>query len=219
MKGSQLQIQIYVNRRREELNGAVATKISEFDPSNITWVSPLEGQRFVELRDDAFLEALGLGRLREELHDYWPRGGPVWDALATVDGAGRDDVLLVEGKSHVKELRSACKASEPALTMIRRRLEETREWVDASGELNPWLTQYYQLANRIAHLRFLRLHRVDAWLVLLSFSDDVDHVSATREELEASIKTAGDALGFDLLSHPHIVHAVLASRPRKDLTG
>ena len=92
LRGSQLQTQLYVNRRADELSRVVLEalpSLGERWPS-IRWVTPLE-PGFAEPRDQAFLEALELGELSENLRQFWPKGGPVWDALAICefDGGGR----------------------------------------------------------------------------------------------------------------------------------
>jgi hypothetical protein len=102
-KGSQLQVQIYVNRRRDELEQTMRDGLETLDQAAelIEWVSPLEESRFIEYQDVAFLRAVGLERLAPELAAFWPaRGGPVWDGLARIQlRAGGEGVLLVEGKS------------------------------------------------------------------------------------------------------------------------
>ena len=98
--GSQLQIQIYVNRRQEELSLAVLNalrSLASLSP-RLRWVSPLEKNRFIEYKDVHFLRAVGLGYLAGKLSEFWPKGGPNWDALAFVeierDVYGRGVVLL-----------------------------------------------------------------------------------------------------------------------------
>src|SRR3954466_3731568 len=88
--GSQLQTQLYVNRRSEALNQAVLGALPALGDRNpsIEWVAPLEssaaGSAFIEPRDDAMLSALGLEELASALRSFWPTRGPVWDALATL---------------------------------------------------------------------------------------------------------------------------------------
>lgn len=67
--GSQLQIQTYVNRRRDELNTALSKAIPEIASrcATIEWVSPIEEDRFAEYQDAEFLSRLGLLELRREL--------------------------------------------------------------------------------------------------------------------------------------------------------
>src|SRR2546423_2873618 len=79
--GSQLQMQLYVARREEELTAAVLKALHSSGASlhRIDWVAPLERKRFSEPCDGSFLELLGLGQLRAQLADFWPKGGPRWD--------------------------------------------------------------------------------------------------------------------------------------------
>ncbi|MBW1769003.1 MAG: hypothetical protein JRJ65_18400 [Deltaproteobacteria bacterium] len=96
--GSQRQMQAYVNFRAEELSENILNvlpSLSSLNPS-INWVSPLENDKYCEYQDKAFLVAVGLGHLSDALSDFWPKGGPVWDALASVDLPDNRGVLLVE---------------------------------------------------------------------------------------------------------------------------
>jgi hypothetical protein len=78
--GSQRQIQYYVNEHRSVLNQAIR---DAFKTSfSLRWVSPLSSDGYREYWDDAFLKALGLSQHCKELNDFWPSGGPHWDALA-----------------------------------------------------------------------------------------------------------------------------------------
>jgi hypothetical protein len=111
--GSQRQTQLWVNHHPEELQRELRAVFPEFVGARIEWRSPLASDRYREHRDRACLERLGLGEHAEALREFWPRGRPVWDALATVQsGDGRSPgVLLIEGKSHSGELyASACQA-------------------------------------------------------------------------------------------------------------
>ncbi len=66
----------------------------------ISWVSPLEADRFAEHKDDDFLRVVEFERIVDKLADFWPRRGPNWDALATVESQdGSKGILLVEAKS------------------------------------------------------------------------------------------------------------------------
>jgi hypothetical protein len=68
-KGSQLQVQIYVNRSQQELERKVREELETLDQKTerFEWVSPLEVERFVEYQDVAFLRAVGLERLAPKL--------------------------------------------------------------------------------------------------------------------------------------------------------
>ncbi|MBL7177378.1 MAG: hypothetical protein ISS66_16265 [Desulfobacteraceae bacterium] len=85
--GSQLQIQLYVNRRSEELCQKVIQGLPDLASlyPRLHWISPLENDKFAEYQDTAFLKACGLKNLSAELKAFWPHRGPVWDALATIE--------------------------------------------------------------------------------------------------------------------------------------
>jgi hypothetical protein len=109
-RGSMLQVQLYVNVYPLILNARLLDGIKSLREENptITWTSPLASERFREYRDAAFLKALGLdGREhKESLFEFWPPGGPRWDALAQVKtSSGERGALLIEAKSHPGELR------------------------------------------------------------------------------------------------------------------
>ncbi len=60
-----------------------------------------------------------------------------------------------------------------------------------------WLTDYYQYANRIAHLAFLRQHGVEAWLVFLYFTGDEDMGGpASKSEWQCHIDKAHTHVGL-----------------------
>src|SRR2546429_687735 len=84
--GSRLQIQTYVNRHPEPLNAAIFEALPDLADgrARLKWVSPLEEERFAEYLDASFLAALGLAELSGMLTEFWPQGGPRWDALARV---------------------------------------------------------------------------------------------------------------------------------------
>lgn len=71
--GSQLQMQIYVNRRGEELSERLLQalpSLAELNPL-IRWVSPLESAGFAEYQDEAFLSAVGCPDAAEPLYAFW----------------------------------------------------------------------------------------------------------------------------------------------------
>jgi hypothetical protein len=98
-KGSQYQLQRYVNEFPSELERALRATIPDLAGSTITWRSPIASDGYREYRDAAFLDRIGLTELRPALLEFWPRGGPVWDGLAQVGSDPPTGVLLVEAKS------------------------------------------------------------------------------------------------------------------------
>lgn len=218
-KGSQLQVQVYVNRRQAELSTAIGDALG-LAGSSIIWVSPLEHDGFKELQDKAFLEAVGQLSAGMNLAEFWPANGPVWDALATVRVSGSPEgVMLAEGKSYPGEMRSdGCKATPDSRSKIEAALERTRGWLGA-GDSQAWMGDYYQFANRLAHLFFFReLVGVPAWLVSLCFTDD-PHCPTSIDEWRMGLAGAREALGLAGRHIPFYADVFLPARAREELVA
>jgi hypothetical protein len=135
----------------------------------IDWRSPRREDDFAEYRDSAFLRLLGLEQWNDALSAFWPSRGPQWDALGVSDAG---DILLVEAKAHVAEMCSPqSKASPESWARIEAALTETVQAFGATPRA-PWSAVFYQLANRLAHLHFLRSRGVPARLILVDFVGD-----------------------------------------------
>lgn len=218
--GSQLQFQIYVNRRHHEFNEAIAVAFHDFESdTRIDWVSPLEADQFEEYRDREFLMALDLDHLSPDFAEFWPRGGPVWDALAEVNpSSGRTTgVLLVEGKSYPSEMRShGTRAGAKSLKMIEASLARTRTWLAATHTAS-WTDDLYQFANRLAHLDFFRkVVGIPAWLASLNFIDDPHHPTSLHEWQNAMPATKAD-LDIGNADIPFYSDVYIPARPRTEL--
>ena len=200
-RGSQRQLQDYVNLFSQELSQAVRSQLPEaVRDRSIRWLSPLAGEEYREDQDGEFLERLGLGSFSKQLAEFWPRGGPCWDALGQIEarhGGELPIALLVEAKSHVPEMRSqGCQASERSLEMIQRALDEAKHWSKAAPEAD-WTGPLYQAANRIAHLYFLR-QRIGrpCFLIHLYFVDD-PYRPTSQVEWNQALEVAHRELGLN----------------------
>lgn len=163
--------------------------------ASIEWRSPLLQDGYAEYRDASFLQRLGLGQHAPALTDFWPARGPQWDALGITD---RGDVLLVEAKAHVGEMCSPpSQASGTSRERIAARLEEVAAALGAHPAHASWIERFYQLANRLAHLHFLRAQGVAAWLVLVNFvgDDEMNGPSSVRE-WRAAYQVAWHVMGL-----------------------
>lgn len=192
--GSQRQIQTYVNERTNTLSSAIAQSLSPYNlnENDIYWVSPLTGDTYSEYQDSEFLERLGLGLLAPRLLEFWPRGGPCWDALAKTEGG----CLLIEAKSHVSEIYGGgCGASSESKQKIQAALDATKAWLAVSADVD-WTGRLYQSANRYASLYFLRqIAGIPAYLVNSYFIGD-PRTPTTREDWNASIRSVNQELGL-----------------------
>jgi hypothetical protein len=237
-RGSQLQTQIYVNRRRGELDKAVLGALPDLAEQavELRWVSPLEADGFREYQDTAFLRAVGLEELATELTRFWPTGGPVWDGLAIAElASGETGVVLAEAKSYPEEMYSGGSAagrtgSERGLANRQQILDAiaaTQRWIEADA-IDPgrWIgpldetrpsSSLYQTANRLAHLYWLR-EVVDrpAWLVHVLFVNDPTNRPTSREDWEHALRWADARLGLHEAS-PYAGHAFLSGREASEL--
>jgi hypothetical protein len=209
--GSQRQIQFYVNEEPSLLNRAIE---DAFDRElRLRWVSPLKDEHYQEYKDVEFLTALGMSKHGQQLRDFWPKGGPRWDALACVE-SGPGGVLLVEAKSHIPEIYAGeCRAtSSTSLQLIEASLAHTKTWLGVDGTVN-WQGRHryhlkttertgclYQTANRLAHLYLFReVLGIDAWFVNLCFVED-PHSRTTQAEWELGLAEAKRKMGIKTVS-------------------
>jgi hypothetical protein len=197
-------MQALVNRYPDRLSDAVGAAIGQ-PASSLSWVSPLADDDFAEYRDEGFLSKLGISLSVRSLESFWPARGPQWDALAVTPNS----VVLVEAKSHLNELGSKCAAGDISMLRIREAMRTVQQGIGIAEERD-WTTQYYQYANRIAHLYLLReLNGIDAELVLLCFVNDreMNGPSLDRQWLDA-FKVVESSLGIlphALMDHVHHV--------------
>ena len=194
LRGSQKWLQLCASEFPLVLSEPVARSISVV-PVSVTWLSPIESDDFAEYRDSDFLEKLGVSLNTRSLLEFWPKGGPVWDGLGRTENG---DLLLVEAKAHIGEIKSSASQASPAsLERIQTALRETQHYLGVDQTID-WSGRYYQYTNRLAHLYFLReVHQLPAWLVFVYFVNDTDMSGpGTKEEWGDAIKDMKSALGL-----------------------
>lgn len=200
-KGSLKWMQAMVNDRPHRLSGIVGASIGA-PPDAIQWVSPLAEDGYAEYRDRGFLDRLGVSLGHCPLSDFWPARGPQWDALGRVG----DRVILVEAKAHLAELKSSPSQAGPAsMDRIRVSLGLVKTALGVASDVD-WTGPYYQYANRLAHLYFLRqLNHIPAELVHLCFLNDrAMNGPESAAVWQTALKQAEAVLGFQ--DHPFLRH-------------
>jgi hypothetical protein len=203
-KGSLRWIQA-IARPNSIASNAIRT-VLDLPPSvTIDWRSPREDDAYAEYRDADFLSVVGLDRLRSDLEAFWPDRGPQWDALGL---ASDGKVILVEAKAHAREMASTCAARPDSLKLIARALDAAKLRYGAPADRD-WLRGYYQYANRLAHLQFLRDRDIDAHLVFVYFLGDTDvHGPDSKKAWALAIDDCHTALGITSEQQLSGVHEV-----------
>jgi hypothetical protein len=191
-KGSLKWIQLLINDCPHLLDTKIQSAL-KIKIGPINWVSPLKKDDYAEYRDGAFLNVLSLSQYVEDLHNFWPNGGPQWDAL----GISRDKYFLVEAKANIPELISISKAkSKRSKNLISKSLKKTQTYLNCTSLIN-WESGFYQYANRIAHLYFLRnLCDIDAYMIFMYFLNDNTHISTSKEAWDGSLQLQKKLLGL-----------------------
>jgi hypothetical protein len=193
-KGSKKWIQKLINEEPEVLNSQIRRKLNLPDNEMIEWRSPLKSDGYAEYRDEAFLERLGVKLEKMPLSQFWPEGGPQWDALGK-SSSGK--LFLVEAKSHISELISTLKAKdENSAKRIEESLKATKDFLNSKSGFD-WSKCFYQYTNRLAHLYLLRKSKFQAYLVFVYFVDDLEMKGPTTvREWEGAIKLLHSCLGI-----------------------
>lgn len=196
-KGSQKWIQDIINDCPEVLNACIQDKIASLTGRKICWISPLKQDDYAEYRNTAFLKNINLEALSAELRQFWPKNGPQWDALGkTSDGKA---FFLVEAKANVPELVSFCGAKDKeSLKTITASLAETQGWLNCREPRVDWKCGFYQYANRLAHLYFLRekAPKEGSYLVFLYFVEDSSHIPTSRDAWNSALKLQKKLMGL-----------------------
>lgn len=158
------------------------------------WISPISSDEYSEYQDFSCLEKLGLEHLKDKLTQFWPQRGAVWDGLAITGAA----VVLVEAKAHIPEFFSPATGAKAksSIKKIRAALDETAVTLGAKPRAD-WSQVYFQYANRLAFLHFLRREGVDAHLLFIEFVDDKEmNGPTTSEAWKAAFASADYVLGL-----------------------
>ena len=218
-KGSQKWLQVLVNSKPELFACQLAPAIALSPDDEIHWLSPLRADQYAEYSDEDFLELVGAKLRQAPLNRFWPRRGPVWDALGRTD---RGHVLLVEAKAHIDELVSPPTAAGPeSASRIRESLDATKRFLLSSSP-HDWSGTFYQYTNRLAHLYLLReLNGVPAHLVLLYFINAADvHGPSSREEWEGALRLLHRVLGVGRHKlSPYVIDAFVDVKELTPHTG
>lgn len=174
-KGSKFWVQTIVNSEmKQKLD-------KELGCGAIDWISPLKDREYEEysLNQPQVRERLGL---QSADFSFWTHRQPQWDAI----GKAGDTLILVEAKAHASETASQLSASsEGSVDLIKRSLREAFDAYSAGGNFESWVESYYQFANRLTFLYFLKKQDIPVVLVFLNLVDDPTYLATDRKTWEA----------------------------------
>lgn len=193
--GSEFHLLRFLGRHRDLLGAQIRAQLADDGApvvAGVEWLdfplNPKAPTRDGEVLSVDFLADHG----GDDWRMFWPdqkpgvpnrRGMPSWDAVGRVRFVDRapDDWLLVEAKAHLEEFASpqaACGARGQSRIKITKALRTTFEALRAAdgptweSVQDHWRGRYYQLANRLALLQFLRTHGRSARLLYVFFAGD-----------------------------------------------
>ena len=204
-KGSLRWIQHLVNQHSTILDAGLGI-------GPVEWMSPRKADDYAEYRDQAFLDLLGITLTKRRLEEFWPSGGPQWDALGR---AASGEIVLVEAKAHIAELLSPpTQAQEVSAQVIRRALLEAAEAMQATPGTD-WSRRFYQYANRMAHAWFLsQVNELPVCLGFVYFIGDADMDGPqSRREWEAGLTVLHEALGLRGRLPHYVIETFIDVRP------
>lgn len=193
-RGSLKWIRRAVNDFPDLLNQRMREALTLPPEAPITWTSPLASDEFAEYRDDDFIRLCEVPLPQRPLKEFWPVRGPQWDALARIGSCG---ALIVEAKANIPEVVSpGTGAVGERRELLEKSLTELKLFLGVDPGIS-WSGKFYQYANRLAHLYFLReVNRQDAYLAFVYFTGDSDvEGPATVAEWKAALTVAKGALG------------------------
>lgn len=173
--GSELHLLRWMGRHRRAFHQCVLDAVGT--AGRIDWLDFgfASGGGDKELLGLKFLPPGWYAHIEPAWSAFWPqaRGIMNWDAVGWLrTPGGPDEVILVEAKAHVAEVRSSCGAKpQGGLQLITDSLKAVKSDLGVNKNRD-WLTGYYQQANRIAVLWFLTQHHVPARLVNIYFTGD-----------------------------------------------
>lgn len=193
-------LRLAVNRHASAFDATIRSTLKLAPSESIEWRSPIQEDGYAEYYDETFMERLGVKNPKVPLHEFWPASGPRWDGLARTSSG---KLLLIEAKAYPEEaVDYRSQSSGASLEKIGRALAAAKAAFNASESAN-WSEPFYQYANRLAHLYYLRtLNGLDAYLVFVYFVAAPD-VPRPCPELEwhGAIRIVQKALGLG--AHPY----------------
>jgi hypothetical protein len=193
-----------MGRHRKAFDAAVLSVIKR-ENSRIEWLDfefkPGEKWPDAELKGMDFLKNEGL--LQKNWNEFWPTGGGIhnWDAVGWVTSDGIRELLLVEAKAHIGEIKTDCQAKDPgSIKKIEESFVKVKKELGVPAEVD-WMKGYYQVTNRIAAQHFLHeQNKIPSHLLFIYFIGDLRSARRTspqsEQEWQPALQAQDDHIGL-----------------------
>jgi len=174
--GSECHLLRWMGRHRKAFDAAVLSAIKR-EGSKIEWLDfefkPGEKWPDAELKGMDFLK--NEETLQKDWSEFWPVGKGIhnWDAVGWVTSDRPRELLLVEAKAHIGEIKTDCKAKDSeSIKKIEEAFGKVKKTLSVPSEID-WMTGYYQVTNRVASLYFLHKRGIPSHLLFVYFVGDL----------------------------------------------
>jgi hypothetical protein len=193
--GSECHLLRWMGRHRKVFDVAVLSIIKR-ENSKIEWLDfefkPGEKWPDAELKGMDFLK--NEEALQKAWNEFWPVGKGIhnWDAVGWVTSDRPRELLLVEAKAHIGEIKTDCKAKDSeSIKKIEKSFGEVKKALGAPSEID-WMKDYYQVTNRIAALHFLHQQKIPSHLLFIYFTGDLRGSARNSPQTKAEWRKALD---------------------------
>lgn len=178
--GSEYQLLRFLGHHRDELNKEILNSL-KLNNANIHWFDYPKDIKKLSLDSEytgiSFLP--NHEQFDEAWNIFWPQSGNThnWDGIFTIN----NKYYLVEAKAHISEVSNN---GHEHNEQIASRLAETKNYYGITYETNDWEGPYYQQANRLAFIYFLKSKcNIDAELINIFFINGYDKRKLDKNEI------------------------------------
>lgn len=176
--GSEFHLLRWLGRHRNEFDKRVKNVI---EVNNVTWLD----FNFGETKNTLDNELIGIEFLKNEpgfnkildcWKNEWPQSGSSmnWDLVGYTTHNSIKTWILIEAKADFAEMKQKCQATSPrSIEKIETALANTAKnnGIRIKDD-SPWTRKFYQIANRLFVLDFLKRNRINAKLINIYFVGD-----------------------------------------------
>lgn len=192
--GSKYQLLRMLGWHRDDFNNKIK-KALELE-NDIHWLDfQYDGPCDKELLNLDFIP-----ELNAEWKSYWAcgSGGINWDAVGVTDDG---TYILVEAKAHLPEMKNSAAGGKKALENNATKISEFIKKYNINSSAEIWMSDFYQLANRLVITDFLKAKGYKVKLLYVLFENGFEYNrdksdSASKEDWIAEMEHELSSMGI-----------------------